>query len=25
MGNLKPQGNGTLYSHTVIGTLAVDG
>jgi len=25
MGTLKPDGNGPLYSNTVIGTLAVDG
>ena len=25
MGTLKPQSNGSLYSNTVIGTLAVDG
>ena len=25
MGRLKPQSNGSLYSNTVIGTLAVDG
>jgi len=25
MGKPKPQSNGPLYSHTVIGTLAVDG
>ena len=25
MGTLKPQSDGSLYSNTVIGTLAVDG
>jgi len=25
MATLQPQGNGPLYSNTVIGTLAVDG
>jgi len=25
MGRLKPQSNGSLYSNTVIGALAVDG
>jgi len=25
MATLNPQGNGPLYSNTVIGTLAVDG
>jgi len=25
MGTLKPHSNGSLYSNTVIGTLAVDG
>ena len=25
MGTLKPQSNGSLYSNTVVGTLAVDG
>jgi len=25
MGTLKPQSNGSLYSNTVIATLAVDG
>jgi len=25
MGSLKPQNHGPLYSHMVIGTLAVDG
>jgi len=25
MGTLKPQSNGTLYSNTLVGTLAVDG